>query len=290
MGPKAILLLLVAARTAEVYCDLISDDCQIGGYRLPNGTCVCHRYWRDGDIGKCRDIVCLNEGYSQNGTAFCQCPTGYLGPHCDPVMLSQAPASAFVKQSTFNVVIYNVFTDFWGKAGFNHFKESVKNHLQTYNYNQYNLGVYKEGVSSTDEYPVQYVEESSEDTFLANLQNEMPVYPSVYGCMNLPFYKPMYNLLTKIGLRDTAVTVVTQFPPADDDMYWGKLQELATAFNIRYEKLKNLAFTTGGLFVPQKYAPVDDPQVIPFLLFLFLYLGKKKKEISYAYHRKFLSS
>nr|CDJ88706.1 Protein C49C3.4 [Haemonchus contortus] len=199
------------------------------------------------------------------------------------VMLLPAPASAFVKQSTFNVVIYNVFTDFWGKAGFNHFKESVKNHLKTYNYNQYNLGVYKEGASSNDEYPVQYVGESSEDTFLTNLQNEVPVYPSVYGCMNLPFYKPMYNLLTKLGLRDTAVTVVTQFPPADDDLYRDKLQELATAFNIRinvvwisdetfircflekktnpqYDKLKKLAFTTGGLFVPQKYAPGDAPQ------------------------------
>ncbi|XGW17273.1 hypothetical protein V3C99_002127 [Haemonchus contortus] len=282
MGPTAILLLIVAAWTANVYCGLISDNCQIGGYRLPNGTCVCHRYWH-GDNGTCSDIVCLNGGYSQNGTVFCQCPTGYLGPHCDPVMLSQAPASAFVKQSTFNVVIYNVFTDFWGKAGFNHFKESVKNHLETYNYNQYNLGVYKEGVNATDEYPVQHLGESNEDTFLANLENEMPLYPSVYGCVNLPFYEPMYNLLTKLGLRDSAVTVVTQFPPADDDVNRGKLQELATAFNIRinvvwisdetfircffggkinpqYEKLKNLAFTTGGLFVPQKYAPDEDPQ------------------------------
>ncbi|KAK6054942.1 hypothetical protein COOONC_07552 [Cooperia oncophora] len=143
------------------------------------------------------------------------------------VMLSQAPASIFAKQSTFNLVIYNAFTDYWGKAGLS------PSHLENNSYTQYNMAVYKESNNHNDEYPIQDVEETDKYAFLERLVNETATYPSTYGCMNLPFYKPMYNFITRLRLRDSAVTVVTQFPPADDDEYHGKLQELAVAFNIR---------------------------------------------------------
>ncbi|KAK5982432.1 hypothetical protein GCK32_021344, partial [Trichostrongylus colubriformis] len=66
----------------------------------------------------------------------------------------------------------------------------------------------------------------SNATFLQRLKDETSLYPSTYGCVNLPFYRPMYTFLTDRNLRDTAVTIITQFPPADDDLYREKLQEL----------------------------------------------------------------
>ncbi|VDP24386.1 unnamed protein product [Heligmosomoides polygyrus] len=225
---KIALTVFAVAWTGR--CELLSD-CEIGGFLLPNGTCVCHRYW-NGEDSKCNRIRCMNGGYSQDETPHCACPSGYLGPHCDPVTLSQAPSSVFEKQSTFNVVVYNAFTDYWGKAGYDHFRQSVKSHLDVFDYAQFNMAIFREGGSDVDQYPSN-VTLADKQSFLDQLYAEELSYPMQYACTPLPFYKPLYNFLTKLNTRDTAVTVVTQFPPADDDVHRNMLEELAVAFGIR---------------------------------------------------------
>ncbi|VDL70546.1 unnamed protein product [Nippostrongylus brasiliensis] len=204
------------------------------------------------------------------------------------MLTSAPPTSAFAKTSTFNLVIYNAFTDYWGKSGYDLFRNSVAQHLEGFSYSQYNMAVYKGSSAMEQEYR-SVVSESKKDDFLTLLQNETLSYLESYSCMNLAFYKPMYNYITKLGLRDTAITVVTQFPAANDDESYVALLELAIAFNIRinvvwisdetfvrcfflrstnpqvicdyymYDNMKQLSSATGGYFVPQKYGPVDSP-------------------------------
>ncbi|KAK6740251.1 hypothetical protein RB195_008614 [Necator americanus] len=251
-----------------------SVGCGIGGFLLPNGTCVCHRFWT-GD--NCNETVCINGGYSPDNKV-CICPTGYLGPHCDAVTTSRPSVSTFAKRLTFNTVIYNAFSDYWGRAGFAKFKESVNNHLEKFNYTQYNIAVFTEdnpnGFKTTNT-------SSSKEVFLATLHSQNPIYPKSYGCTNQPFYALMYDYIKSLKLRDTALTVVTQFPPISDDTARDELQRLASAFNVRinviwisdeiyvrclfdnvnkqYDEFSHIAFNTGGLFVPQMYDKDDKP-------------------------------
>ncbi|ETN68771.1 hypothetical protein NECAME_15645 [Necator americanus] len=232
--------------------------------------------WR-GD--NCNETVCINGGYSPDNKV-CICPTGYLGPHCDAVTTSRPSVSTFAKLLTFNTVIYNAFSDYWGRAGFAKFKESVNNHLEKFNYTQYNIAVFTEdnpnGFKTTNT-------SSSKEEFLATLHSQNPIYPESYGCTNQPFYTLMCvkSSLLALKLRDTALTVVTQFPPISDDTARDELQRLASAFNVRinviwisdeiyvrclfdnvnkqYDEFSHIAFNTGGLFVPQMYDKDDKP-------------------------------
>ncbi|KAL6728334.1 hypothetical protein Aduo_010115 [Ancylostoma duodenale] len=276
MRLKISIALIVAI--VQVNAQQADANCGIGGFLTPNGKCVCHRYW----TGKnCDKTICTNGGYTLDGKV-CICPTGYLGPHCDAVTTSQPPVLTFAKQSTFNLIIYNIFTDYWGRTGFAKFKESVSNHLGQFDYSQYNAAVFTEADASAnapfDKYKSQLSTRVEAD-FMRYVDGQSPIYPKKYGCFNQPFYWPMYNYITSLNLRETAVTVITQFPPQKDDRYRDKLQELALAFNIRinviwisdetfvrclhkndnkrYDELSRLAFTTGGMFVPQKYGRND---------------------------------
>ncbi|RCN30683.1 hypothetical protein ANCCAN_23547, partial [Ancylostoma caninum] len=199
-----------------------------------------------------------------------------------PVTTSQPQVLTFAKQSTFNLIIYNIFTDYWGRTGFAKFKESVNNHLRQFSYSQYNAAVFTEADTSVNAPFRKYKSQESTSVkadFLHYVEGQAPIYPKKYGCFNQPFYQPMYKYITSLNLRDTAVTVITQFPPQKDKRYRDKLEELALAFNIRinviwisdetfvrclhqnvneqYDELSQLTFTTGGMFVPQKYGRND---------------------------------
>ncbi|WKY00525.1 hypothetical protein Q1695_014957 [Nippostrongylus brasiliensis] len=208
-----------------------------------------------GTSGSCDQIQCLNGGYSKDGATYCTCASGYLGPHCESVLTSAPPTSAFAKTSTFNLVIYNAFTDYWGKSGYDLFRNSVAQHLEGFSYSQYNMAVYKGSNAMEQEYR-SVVSESKKDDFLTLLQNETLSYPESYSCMNLAFYKPMYNYITKLGLRDTAITVVTQFPAANDDESYDALLELAIAFNIRI----NVVWISDETFVRCFFLRSTNPQ------------------------------
>ncbi|EYC00104.1 hypothetical protein Y032_0118g773 [Ancylostoma ceylanicum] len=255
-------------------------NCGIGGFLMPNGECVCHRFWTGEN---CDKTICINGGYSLDDK-MCICPTGYLGPHCEAVTTSQPPVLTFAKHSTFNLIIYNIFTDYWGRNGFEKFKESIGKHLEQLDYNQYNAAVFTEADANADALFEKYKSQkstSAKEEFLAYMDEQAPVYPKKYGCIHQPFYEPMYNYITSLNLRETAVTIITQFPPQKDNFHRDKLQELALAFNIRinviwisdetfvrclhnndkneqYDELSHLASITGGMFVPQKYGHNDN--------------------------------
>lgn len=56
-------------------------SCQNNGFLTSTGICNCPAYT---DAAQCTDWQCVNGGYRLGTSQICNCPSGYLGIHCEP--------------------------------------------------------------------------------------------------------------------------------------------------------------------------------------------------------------
>ncbi|CAJ0942919.1 unnamed protein product, partial [Mesorhabditis belari] len=218
-------------------------SCENGGFLINDTECNCPSFW----TGKqCEQRLCINGGYATSDK-YCVCPPGYKGIACEAALAAPSPSSTFELQDSFNLIIFNSFTDYWGMKSINKIIGSIQTVLsgskdfQSYNYvenyippDDYALLVHKNDTPFERNNLIPAINSNQN---LIDYLNKIfvPIKTQRYSCFTLDgFYQQISTLIRDKKLQRTTITVVTQNPPtASTNGEYEELVFLANAHQVK---------------------------------------------------------
>uniref|UniRef100_A0A1I7X799 VWFA domain-containing protein n=1 Tax=Heterorhabditis bacteriophora TaxID=37862 RepID=A0A1I7X799_HETBA len=142
------------------------------------------------------------------------------------VTTNKAPLTLFTSNTTFNIVYYNVFSDYWGNSSYFDFQGSVKKHIEKFPYNEYNmLFVFENGT-----------DKELRETAITILTQHPPLKNDTY-------MKKLENIALSFQIRINVIW-------SHDDIFV-RCEKNDTQLN----ELRFLVKSTGGFFISEKYGP-----------------------------------